>query len=277
MNDFRKLHLRENDFHPDKASSCELLIKLSFNRLSYSIINTLDKQIYVLYDSILLNPLTDLLEELFKDLDYFSFTYKDIKISIETFDFTFIPEAVYTRSSLDLYLNSISVGKGAEPFITSMKSAGSRNIFAADQAMISPLTGIFPAAKIYTQAEPLIEGALNLYGGAETLFLQFNSKTFEALVLSADGLVYYNIFSIDTVDDFNYFLLFVMQEMELNSTNIKVIVAGLIDVESDYYKRMERYFQDITFADTPAFRLSAIYDKVSVSQFFSLFSLSLCE
>jgi len=277
MNYTGTLHRVNKDFQQAMAENSELLIKVSPKRLSYAVVDN-KKQIVALYDEALQMPVEETLEELLTDSDELNFNYQTVKISVETFNYTFIPEDLYSDENLGVYQSLFSKAHISRPFVSYSKKAFIKTVFSAQENLLAPLLDLFPKAKIYTQAEPFIDGILSNYQGEKKLALQFNNSSFEALLLSNNGLLYYNIFEIETADDFNYYLLFLLQQLNLSETNLEIIVAGDIDKESLIYKRIEKYFSKISFASNV--RIAQLQDNFSgvpAHQFFSLFSLHLCE
>ena len=277
MNYTGTLHRVNKDFQQAIAENSELLIKVSPKRLSYAVVDN-KKQIVALYDEALQMPVEETLEELLTDSDELNFNYQTVKISVETFNYTFIPEDLYSDENLGVYQSLFSKTHISRPFVSYSKKAFIKTVFSAQENLLAPLLDLFPKAKIYTQAEPFIDGILSNYQGDKKLALQFNNSSFEALLLSNNGLLYYNIFEIETADDFNYYLLFLLQQLNLSETNLEIIVAGDIDKESLIYKRIEKYFSKISFASNVRIaQLQDTFSDVPAHQFFSLFSLHLCE
>src|SRR5690606_14236054 len=145
--------------------------------------------------------------------------------------------------------------------------------------VISPLKKRFPNAVIYSQAEALIEGALKDSSAASGLkvVIHFNSGTFEMVIVSNGEFVFYNIFSFENADDFNYYLLLIKEQFELQP-DTPVHLAGEIEKYSELYKRIARYFQNIRFCDsTSIVKHPDSFKLLPSHQFFSLLSMSLCE
>ncbi|RYY78814.1 MAG: DUF3822 family protein, partial [Moraxellaceae bacterium] len=109
------------------------------------------------------------------------------------------------------------------------------NAFTLQEELTETLFEAYPEAKVYSQAEPLIDGIMYNYQG-EKLILQFNDSSFEFLLIDNHIVKYYNIFPISTPDDFNYYLLFVLQQLSLTGSDFDVILSGDIDKESLLYK-----------------------------------------
>ncbi|MGV3706246.1 MAG: DUF3822 family protein [Arcticibacter sp.] len=278
MNNVGTLHLKDKTYLPEQAGLCELLIKHNKHKLSYAIRNIQTNELYVIYDAVLSAPMEDTLAGLGAQNAYLNQRFGRVKVSSETFNFVFIPAELYAESSSSSFKNFVQSTKPSSTLTNSMLEGKVHAISAVEDAVISPLKKMFPDAVIYSQSEALIESALN---GAATegmkVIIQFNSGTFEMVVVANGEFVFYNIFSFENADDFNYYLLLVKQQFELQP-DTPVLLAGEIEKYSELYRRIARYFQHIRFSDSTALVKHPDSFKLLPShQFFSLLSMSLCE
>jgi hypothetical protein len=276
MNNIGTIHLKDNNFDLSQAESSELLIKVSPKRLSYAIINA-EKQVVALYDSALQLSVTETIDELLSENDYLKQQFKTVKIQTENFQFTFIPDELYSEENHSIYKSLFAKTPSDKMAVSHIRKAGITNAFSLQEELTETLVETFPEAKMYTQAEPLIDGIMYNYQG-EKLILQFNDLSFELLLIDNHIVKYYNIFPISTPDDFNYYLLFVLQQLSLTDTDFDVILSGDIDKESLLYKRIEKYYSKISFASNIRIaRLGTTFSQIPEHQFFTLFNLFLCE
>jgi len=278
MNNVGTLHLKDKAYLPEQAGLCELLIKHNKHKLSYAIRNIQTNELYVIYDAVLSAPMEETLAGLAAQNAYLNQRFGRVKVSSETFNFVFIPAELYAETSSSSFKNFVQSTKPASTLTNSMLEGKVHAISAVEDAVISPLKKMFPDAVIYSQSEALIESALN--GAAAEgmkVIIQFNSGTFEMVVVANGEFVFYNIFSFENADDFNYYLLLVKEQFELHP-DTPVLLAGEIEKYSELYRRIARYFQHIRFSDSTALVKHPDSFKLLPShQFFSLLSMSLCE
>ncbi|WP_207532832.1 DUF3822 family protein [Desertivirga arenae] len=276
MNNIGTIHLKDYNFDLSQAEESELLIKVSPKRLSYAIINA-SKQVSVLFDTALEMSLTETIDELLSENEYLKQPYKAVKILTETFNFTFIPNELYSPANLSVYKALFAKKASDNVQVNHIKKAEIRNAFALQEELTETLFESYPNARIYSQAEPLIDGMMYNYQG-EKLILQFNDSSFELLIIDNHLVRFYNIFQLHSPDDFNYYLLFVLQQLGLTETDFEVILSGDIDKENLLYKRIEKYYNKISFASNIRLaKLGNTFSSVPEHQFFTLFNLYLCE
>jgi hypothetical protein len=270
-----KIHLIDPNFQSQHSGKCNLLIRISKKRLSYAIVDQGHDELKVLFDS----PVEKDLKTLLDNDPFLKFHFHRVKISVESLKFTFIPKDIYSESDLDSYTHFIHPGRNSDILVKDIRSAKIKNITAFDKYLGKELLSSFTNPHIFNQANPLIESVLKHYrNAAETvLVLQFNSDSFEALIMKNNNFQYYNLFYIDSPDELNYFLLAIIRDFEIKNTDV-VILSGDISENEEYYMRIQKYFSNISFADSKKLSLhSDIFKDIPDHQFFSLISLNLCE
>lgn len=278
MNNTGTLHLKVKDFTGDQAGNCELLIRVSTGKLSYAIVNTQEKNLKVLFDCALFHSS---LQEVFLNLpakyEYLNAGFSKIKVASETFHFTFVPEEIYSQETLPVLKNFISSSASVRFITNGLDESGIRSIASVENELVAPVLSKYPQAELFSQAEPFIKSVLPLTKNTKTLAVQFNSGTFELLLAIEGRLIYYNIFSAATTDDFNYFLLMVCRQFDLKSHETEILLSGEIEKYSENYRRILKYFNRIAFADgSKLFAHPEAFSLVPAHQFFPLLSLGVC-
>lgn len=279
MNNVGTLHLKDKNYLPDQAGSCELLIKHNKHKLSYAIRNIQSNELYVIYDAALSGSMEETFAGLSTQNEYLNQKFGRVKVSSETFNFVFIPSELYAESSSSSFRNFVQSTKPTSTFTNTMLEGKVHTVSAVEDSVIVPLKKRFPNAVVYSQAEALVESALKSSADSSGLkvTIQFNSGSFEMVIVSDGEFVFYNIFSFENADDFNYYLLLIKQQFELQQ-DTPVLLAGEIEKYSELYRRISRYFQHIRFSDSTAMVKHPDSFKLLPShQFFSLLSMSLCE
>jgi hypothetical protein len=274
-----KIHLTDQNFESQHSEKYDLLIRIYPKRISYAVINQNTDQLKVLVDSPGEGGLKGL-KKLTDQDPILKLKYHQVKVSVQTPKFTFIPNEIYSESEIDSYALFASPVLESDVLIKEISSLKIKNISAIDKSLRKYITGNFTNAIIFNQADPLIESSLKFYHSTPktTLSIQFNSDSFEILVLKDNSLLYYNLFSIESINEFNYFLLGVTRDLQLKSFNTDVVLSGEITEKQNFYKCVQKYFTHISFADSGMLvRQTSIFRDVIPHQFFSLISLNLCE
>ncbi|PRY51459.1 uncharacterized protein DUF3822 [Arcticibacter pallidicorallinus] len=279
MNNVGTLHLKDKNYLPEQAGSCELLIKHNKHKLSYAIRNIQSNELYVIYDASISGSMEEAFTGLTAQNEYLNQSFGQVKVSSETFNFVFIPTELYAESSSSSFKNFVQSTKPTRTCTNAMLDGKVQAVSAVEDSVVAPLKKKFSNAVVYSQAEAFIESALKGSANESGLraFIQFNSGSFEMVIVSDGEFVFYNIFSFENADDFNYYLLLIKQQFELQPAT-PVLLAGEIEKYSELYKRIARYFQNIRFCDsTSIVKHPDSFKLLPSHQFFSLLSMSLCE
>ncbi len=274
-----KIHLTDQNFNPKHSEKCDLLIRIYPKRLSYAVIDQSNDQLKVLFDFPGEGGLKALKNSLAQD-PVLKFKYHQVKVAVLTSKFTFIPTEIYSDTDLDSYALFAYPAIDSDVLVKEITAAKTKNISAVDKNLRKYLISNFTDPVIFNQASPLIESSLKFYHNTPntSLILQINSNSFEVLVLKNNTLFYYNLFHTESMNEFNYFLLGVIKELQLKSTDTDVIISGEVDEGDGTYACTKKYFNTIIFADSGILvRQASIFRGVPAHQFFSLIGLNLCE
>jgi len=275
------INFTDEHFQRQNSVSCDLLIHLDADSYSYAIIDKEQNSLKALVKKYF-GQITDTfsafdrLEILKAENDDVNLPFTRVKISVETKAFTFVPSELYSAADLPKYSKFI----GAEPesgFLTAdLKPFGIKNITAVDADLEVNLRNAFRNPIICSQATPFILGVFTLLDTAnrKQLFLNFSRNCFEAVVIKDNSLEFYNTFEISNADEFNYFILNLIGQFNIDR-NLAVTLSGEINEQNELYERLQKYFEHLLFAE------SALTETVSSipapQRFFTLLSLRLCE
>ncbi len=72
----------------------------------------------------------------------------------------------------------------------------------------------------------------------------------EVFVLNNSGLQLFNVFDYNTPEDFIYYVLFVFEQLSLDTEKTEVVLSGLIDLDNELYAILYTYIRHISFLET---------------------------
>ena len=81
------------------------------------------------------------------------------------------------------------------------------------------------------------------------LYANIELNNFQVLILKNRKLIYYNNFDIKEKEDILYFILFVMEQNKIDCNNDKLLLLGDIRKESDTYKLLKKFINNIEIMD----------------------------
>ena len=279
------LHLVDDEFQSQNAAKCDLLIHIGIESFQYAIIDKVRDELKALVEYELPNisnqgDLIQAIENLSECNKEFKYSFSKIKISIDSYQFTFIPDEFYQTGNDEEYAKFITTNHEAVILCNPIPAAKIKNIIAIHSDLHLALNRIFQQPKIYGQASSFIQGILKTFkqNTEPSLYIDIHQKHVQFAYFKQSELSFYNIFdSVNTIE-FNYFILNIIESLKVDLDHTSIILSGQVMEKDELYQRIEKYFKDIKFADSRLIiKHPELFDKVSSQTFFSLLTLDQCE
>lgn len=278
------IHLLDDDFQSQQAAKCDLLIHIGLETLQYAVIDKVRDQLkalaeFKLPESKNAGDLINALKGLPESSHEFKFPYNKIKISFDTFQFTFIPQELYLEENETKYAKFIRPSFPDIILTDTIQSLKIKNISAINSELNDSLYQIFQKPLIFNQASPFIEGIKKACPAenTSTLFIDIHTKHIQIACLNKSTLSFYNIYECISPDEFNYYILNTIEQLNLNTELCPVVLSGNIIADDEFYERIKKYFSQISFADSSSLvKYPQKFEKVLTQTYFSLICLDLC-
>lgn len=279
------LYLTDDDFQSQQAAKCDLLIHIGLETFKYAVIDNGREQLKALVELELpdvnsQSGLMSAIENLPESAKQFKFSYNKIKIAFDTFHFTFIPQELYNESEKSGYAKFIQPVLASAPLVNDIKSVNIKNVSAIDSKLHETLNKLFNKPRIFNQASSFVEGIqkINSDRKASSLFIDIHTKHIQIAWINSSKLMFYNIFECVNLDEFNFYLLSLIDQLNIDTGQTRVILSGKTTPDDDYYQRIQKYFSEISLANTRQLvKYPQKFEKVLSQTYFSLISLNLCE
>jgi hypothetical protein len=279
------LHLVDDEFQSQNAAKCDLLIHIGIESFQYAIIDKVRDELKALVEYELPNisnqgDLIQAIENLSECTKEFKYTFNKVKISIDSYQFTFIPDEFYQSDNDEEYAKFITNKQESVILCNPIPFAKIKNIIAIHSDLHLALNSIFQQPKIYGQASSFIQGILKSFkqNTEPSLYIDIHQKHVQFAYFKQSELSFYNLFDSINVIEFNYFILNIIESLKVDLDHTAIILSGQVMQYDEYYQRIEKYFKDIQFADSRLIiKHPELFDKVSSQTFFSLLTLDQCE
>lgn len=79
------------------------------------------------------------------------------------------------------------------------------------------------------------------------VYINFNTGSFDLIAIKKHTLLLANTFSIQSPEDFIYYILFTAEQLELDPESLDLILLGKITSESEFYDIAYRYIRHVRF------------------------------
>ncbi|PJA08013.1 MAG: hypothetical protein COX70_04875 [Flavobacteriales bacterium CG_4_10_14_0_2_um_filter_32_8] len=102
--------------------------------------------------------------------------------------------------------------------------------------------------------------------------------SFQIIVIKNQKLELYNSFIYQSSEDFIYYLLFVLDQLNINNDEATVTLTGEVEKNSVIYSMLFKYIKTLNFGNRPAnLKFSYILEEIPQHFHYSLFNQFLCE
>ncbi len=238
-------------------TNLELSIQISLSGLSFCVLNSDTKTILDLKSKVFdikktPTELLDAVKHLFNTEDILKQSFKAINI-IHVNDWaTLVPKALFMEDALADYLKfNTKILK--TDFITF------DDIVTNDCVTVYvPFTNInnfifdqFGSFTYKHYATILIEQLLIIekHAGQPKVYVNIADTNFEIVAFNKGELLLYNTFEHQTKEDFIYYLLFTLEQLQLNPETIQLTLLGTINKEDQLYKIAYKYIRNVSFGN----------------------------
>lgn len=261
--------LADDKFESEPKNGCDLLVQITEDSFSYAIIDQKTekpKRLFSIQGKA--EPYQEI-NQLFETDPFLSLDFASVKVGVQTSSFVFIPEHLYdTNQKKKFNKFLVETNNVREYHHEDLKLI---SLFSINNALVA----LLPArTKFLSALAPL--AACVTQKNSDCFLVDFGSESVSFLYFKDGKFQFYNNFSVSDVEEFNYFILLVKQQLNIE-VNTLILVQGLVDDGDDYFKRLTKYFLNVKLNRVEKIVYNEIIDELPTHYFNSLLSLQLCE
>jgi len=267
--------LVDPEFDPNTASDCNLLLKITGDSFSYAIVDKNTRQLKAVFDQQECGDISTDLAAILKNDSYLKLPFKEIKISVYTPNTIAVPNDFFCTQDLNAYTNFFSEDQSDTLYTRAFARFGFTSVFNLEKFTEQTLNTFLASAARYEQHAPVL--ALASAVQETSLLLDFTAGSFNALLLDEGKMRFQNTFQIENSEEFNYYLVLLIQELKLDPATVPVLISGIIHQNDESHTCLHKYFNHIHFNLPPADDIDhAILDDMPAHYYSSLLALDLC-
>lgn len=223
----------------------------------------------------------DFLKSVITAMPWLKNPYKSVKIAYEGKKNTLIPGPLFDPNDLENYLSfNYKFDPEEKPLSDHLVLMDNYNVFSIPGATADAMAGIYPQSRIYHLSTILIESILINYKNrinANRVFLHLREKHFDLMLFDGRQMSYFNSFPYLNAEDVTYYLIFVLEQLNINPENIPVVLLGKADRSSNLFELLQRYIRHVEFGRrNENFKFSYVFNQVSPQSFYPLLNFTLC-
>jgi len=244
------LEINHTSFGKLSDTSDSLVIELSDNLIKFCEFNSSDNTpLYICLYPIENTLQVSLNEHLINALKHFQFskkTYQHVAINYFTAQFTLCPTAFYNSENNRSLLEFNTGGTHNKVILTDDINADIKLIYAIDEDLKSFLDQLFPSHFIKHTLTVLAK--LMLLSDELTkdhILLSVHANYIEIIVKQDQKLLLANQYSIKTQEDILYYILFILEQYQLNPLTASIKIVGNINATSALISSLKKYIKNV--------------------------------
>ncbi|WP_316823515.1 DUF3822 family protein [Pedobacter gandavensis] len=268
--------LVDPEFDPSTAPDCNLLLKITADSFSYAIIDKTSNQLKAVYDQQESRNIPHDLAVKLKNDSYLNLPFKDIKVAVYSENSISIPTELFDAKNLNQYAKFFTEVPSDNLYVRPFAQYGFTSIFTLQRFMDETLTDTLLTCKLFDQVAPIL--AMVQDKGKKSLILDFTAASFTAVLTAGEKFIFRNCYEIENAEEFNYYLLLLIQQIQIDLIETEVLLSGIIHEDDAYYQCLEKYFRNITFNTPLSDQVDhKILEDMPAHYYSSLLALDICE
>lgn len=282
-----KFEITDDKLLKQPKASQELSILIGMDSFTY-MVSDADQFILTLkdfsYGTAILKP-TDLekqVKTIFAEENYFNAAPKKVKIAFLNAKSTLVPDRLFNGAEEKTYLSQVTALEDNDQIKTDqLTQVEAKNVYALDRQLLNLSLQQFPGASICHISTALLNGFQQVAAKREKthqLFLHVRTTEVYTFLFEGGNLKFSNSFPYQSTRDFIYYILMIYDQFKLETERNPVYLSGQLLKDSDVYRLLFRYINNIEFVDPPAnYKYGANWGTYPKYFYFDVLSLTYCN
>ncbi|MCB2206929.1 MAG: DUF3822 family protein [Bacteroidetes bacterium] len=277
----------DKSFLESNTGDYYLSLQLGKRSLSFTVFNPGAKK-YVVFDSYTFNNVKlnedafHMFEHVLEEKKWLNNRFQKVIFLIDHQFSTLIPPPLFIEDKADMYLKfNHPVEEAHITCYNKLKNAHIINVFCISKVVNDLLVKLWPNIQLYHCSSAIIESLSINYKnkiGANSLFLNVRDEGFDLIYFKNKNLHFHNMFRFHTKEDFIYFLLSALEELQLNPEEVELVISGNIDKSSILYDMIFRYIRTSKFIErNDNYGYTYLLDGLMGHKYYTLFNAQQCE
>ncbi len=231
----------------------KLSIQVSLNGLSFCVADTVSHKIR--YSDTILFPeelniieVEEQLDILFQKHELTTKQFDEVTVVHRNTLFSLVPKALFDPNSLSEYLKfNTRVFPTDALAYDEVENQDMVTVYVPYANINNYVYDIFGEFTFLHNGTIIIQSLLNGHGSHKEAicYAHVSKKQLDICVIAQKRLLLYNSFLYETKEDFAYYLLFVLEQLELDTDQVSVKLFGAIEEDDSMYDLCQNYIKNI--------------------------------
>lgn len=258
---------------------CTLIIDAGERHFSFALYNSDNNEFVALeYYQFNSKQKQEQLKELLSSHTLLQLNYPAIHVYYNSAGGLLVPERFYDEDTssrmLELVAGDMHVNM---PLSDEIEALNMRNIYSVPDYLREMLVSQFPGAVYEHIHTVLLKKNLKLERKDNRMEIIFYPELIIVLLWKNNALQIVQCFNYETPEDVTYHAVNISEQWEVDRSEIRVIVSGLVEKDSALFAAVDKYFQFVETEERPEqFNYDSAFDGYPPHFFSPLFSIGIC-
>lgn len=229
-------------------------IQVGLNGLSFLVLDLFTKKVELIRDIKFAEKITpkqllkNLIEE-FDNIDLLNENFNKIQVIHDNEVQTLVPSALFEEANLSDYLKfNAKIFKN--DFITydAITNQEIMSVYVPYVNVNNYIFEKFGSFEYKHSSTIIIDKVLQIEKNIKekSLYVNVEKSNIDVLLISSNSLLFYNKFNYNTKEDFIYFILFTIEQLELNPEKLNCKFLGSILNDDELFKIAYKYIRNVS-------------------------------
>ncbi len=194
-------------------------------------------------------PITEQFLLTINHLGFHKKKYEHVLVNLSDSFFTLCPNALFEQESARQILEFNCGDSKKQPLLVDDVNVAIKLIYTIDEELKSALDKLFPQHQIKHQITLLSKLMLNAEEFTkDELLISIDEQSICIVLKQQQQIILANQYQIKTNEDVLYYVLFVVEQYQLNPLSLKMSVIGNIEVNTELVNSLKKYIKQVRLA-----------------------------
>ena len=188
------------------------------------------------------------LQDIFKKEKSLQYDFETVTVIHQNNLNTLVPNEYFKKDALKSYLK-YSIKTIATDLITfdELDFMNSKNVYVPYVNINNFLFQNFGEFEYKHYSSVLLEKLFSIATNDICCYIHVSKSTFDIVIIKNSNLQFFNVFEYKTKEDFMYYVLFTLEQLDLSKEETLVYILGYMEEDSDLFRLMYTYIRNIDF------------------------------
>ena len=235
----------------------------------------------ICYHSKTGSSVESLLKQVYDDHTWLGAEFKSVHVIVSNSFHTLMPLPLFDEMKMESYLTfNQKILADSDIRYDQLKHTQAANIYAVPENLDVLLRHYWPSSRIFHSSTVLSESLVINFKNVmddKIVYVNVNDDCFDLLNFKQSKLNFNNSFGYKTKEDFIYFLLAALEQLELNPEEVEVVLIGAIDKNDVLHEMIFKYIRHSSFiARNNTMKYAYVFDDLNYHHHYIVLNALLC-